>query len=182
MQGGLNLLGGGGGGSGSNTSESLMLKVEKEYVEGSSYPAEESDELELGLGLSLGGGGGKGKVSAWGECGRILTAKDFPSAVVTQVNRANTSSPVATAAAVSGTKRTADSVSHEGGSSPPGIRFIFILHRLFMLYVFVICIHVCIFLCMFAKKIEGKSIEYVYMHVFYLGTRLRIKLLVSLFS
>ncbi|KAL3626492.1 Iaa13p [Castilleja foliolosa] len=39
-------------------------------------------ELELGLGLSLGGGGGaatKGKSCAWGECGRILTAKDFPN-------------------------------------------------------------------------------------------------------
>ncbi|WCJ24128.1 Auxin-responsive protein IAA13 [Euphorbia peplus] len=48
-----------------------------------------SYELELGLGLSIGGGNnnnnGKGKKGkkqggfGWGECGRILTAKDFPS-------------------------------------------------------------------------------------------------------
>lgn len=99
MQGGLGLLGVGGSGS---ANELTFSKVEKEYDH---HPAE-SDELELGLGLGLslgGGGSGKSKGSAWGECGRILTAKDFPSAV-------------------SGTKRAADSVSHEGGS-PPSIRF-----------------------------------------------------------
>lgn len=104
MQGGIGLLGGGSGGCHGN--ETGMSKV----VES------DDDELELGLGLglSLGGGGGKGKVvSAWGECGRILTAEDFPSSG----KRANnaSSSPVA----VSGTKRAADSVPHEGGSSPP---------------------------------------------------------------
>ncbi|KAJ0034003.1 hypothetical protein Pint_25161 [Pistacia integerrima] len=96
MQGGLGLVGvggGGGGKGGGSANESTVSKVEKDYDH---HPAE-SDELELGLGLSL--GGGKSKGSAWGECGRILTAKDFPSAV-------------------SGTKRAADSVSHEGGSPP----------------------------------------------------------------
>ncbi|XP_010532824.1 PREDICTED: auxin-responsive protein IAA13-like [Tarenaya hassleriana] len=52
----------------------------------------EAVELELGLGLSLGGGGG------WGACGRILTARDFPSV---------------------GSKRDAESVSHDSGASPP---------------------------------------------------------------
>ncbi|KAJ0262027.1 Auxin-responsive protein IAA13 [Hirschfeldia incana] len=59
-------------------------------------------ELELGLGLSLGSGtaakivkpGGGG---AWGERGRLLTAKDFPSV---------------------GSKRAADSASHAGASPP----------------------------------------------------------------
>ncbi|XP_019085954.1 PREDICTED: auxin-responsive protein IAA13-like isoform X1 [Camelina sativa] len=59
-------------------------------------------ELELGLGLSLGGGtaakiAGKSGGGAWGERGRLLTAKDFPSV---------------------GSKRAADSASH-AGSSPP---------------------------------------------------------------
>ncbi|CAH8358641.1 unnamed protein product [Eruca vesicaria subsp. sativa] len=61
-------------------------------------------ELELGLGLSLGGGTvgkivktGGGGGGAWGERGRLLTAKDFPSV---------------------GSKRAADSASH-AGSSPP---------------------------------------------------------------
>ena len=65
-------------------------------------------ELELGLGLSLGGGtaseivkpGGGG---AWGERGRLLTAKDFPSV---------------------GSKRAADSASY-AGASPPRSRFVF---------------------------------------------------------
>ncbi|XP_010542967.1 PREDICTED: auxin-responsive protein IAA13-like isoform X2 [Tarenaya hassleriana] len=61
-------------------------------------PAE--SELELGLGLSLSGASGKtGKPcgGAWGEHGRILTAKDFPSV---------------------GSKRAAESTSHEGASPP----------------------------------------------------------------
>lgn len=49
-------------------------------------------ELELGLGLSLGGGGaggvkGKGSAVAWGEYGRILTAKDFPNGFCTGTKR-----------------------------------------------------------------------------------------------
>ena len=68
----------------------------------SNLPAE--SELELGLGLSIGGG-------AWRERGRILTAKDFPSV---------------------GSKRAADSSSHQGqGSSPPRSRF-----RLFYLFIY----------------------------------------------
>ncbi|KAJ4895276.1 Auxin-responsive protein IAA12 [Raphanus sativus] len=53
-------------------------------------PAENELELGLGLGLSLGSG-------AWRERGRILTAKDFPSV---------------------GSKRAADSSSHQGASPP----------------------------------------------------------------
>lgn len=79
-------------------------------------------ELELGLGLSLGGGGcgGKPKISAWGECGRILTAKDFPSGVShgPSVAASRFSDRVSTTVvgSVSGTKRAADSVSHDAGS------------------------------------------------------------------
>ncbi|XVE81941.1 hypothetical protein DITRI_Ditri15bG0106800 [Diplodiscus trichospermus] len=118
MEGGLVLLGGGGGGSsGVSTNESAVSKVEV-VSEATSYPAE--SELELGLGLSLGGSGcvtGKTKAggSSWGECGRILTAKDFPSVVS---HRANNGGP--SSVAVSGTKRAAEPVSHEGGSPTAG--------------------------------------------------------------
>lgn len=61
---------------------------------GKSTLPEAESELELGLGLSLGGG-------SWRERGRILTAKDFPSV---------------------GSKRPADSSSHQG-ASPPRSRF-----------------------------------------------------------
>ncbi|KAF8108818.1 hypothetical protein N665_0104s0133 [Sinapis alba] len=58
-------------------------------------------ELELSLGLSLGGVKaakiGKSGGVAWGERGRLLTAKDFPSV---------------------GSKRAADSASHAGASPP----------------------------------------------------------------
>lgn len=64
----------------------------------SNLPAE--SELELGLGLSLGGG-------AWRERGRILTAKDFPSV---------------------GSKRAADSSSHQG-ASPPRSRFVIFITK-----------------------------------------------------
>ncbi|CAK7327324.1 unnamed protein product [Dovyalis caffra] len=120
MEGGLGLLVGGG-----SPNESTMSKLEVVEAEASSYPVEA--ELELGLGLSLGsgGGGGKGKANAWGDCGRILTAKDFPS-VVSQPhrpNKNNNNSSIPSACvvgAVSGTKRAADSVSHEGGSPTAG--------------------------------------------------------------
>ena len=120
MEGGLVLLGGGGGSSGISTNESAVSKVEV-VSEASSYPAE--SELELGLGLSLGGTAGvtgktKASTSSWGECGRILTAKDFPSVVSHRANNGGLSS-----VAVSGTKRAAESVSHEGGS-PTGVRFV----------------------------------------------------------
>ncbi|XP_019180144.1 PREDICTED: auxin-responsive protein IAA13-like isoform X2 [Ipomoea nil] len=71
-------------------------------------------ELELGLGLSLGSGVGKIKKSStrgWGDCGRILTAKDFPNGFSSGNGRANN-------AAVSGTKRAADSYA---GSPPSGV-------------------------------------------------------------
>lgn len=99
-------------GSGSSSNEpSPASKVEEDYVvsrnmssEATSYGTEAELELGLGLGLSLGGRTGpdaaKSRVTT---CGRILTAKDFPSR------------------AVSGTKRAADSVSQEGASSPPPV-------------------------------------------------------------
>lgn len=97
---------------------------------GSSADKTEGDELELGLGLSLGGGGrAAGKASGWGECGRILTAKDFPSQVKKKKN--NNGGSVGIACPVTGTKRAAESVSNEAGGSPPGVRldiyFLFIL-------------------------------------------------------
>ncbi|KAM1172223.1 hypothetical protein ACFXTH_022476 [Malus domestica] len=128
MEGTLGLLGGGGGSSGVSSNESTMSKaevvaVEQDYVgmssEATSYPAEA--ELELGLSLGGGGGGKLGKPCAWGERGRILTAKDFPSMVVSHGGSSAASRfshrPNASAAvAVSGTKRAADSVPQEGGS------------------------------------------------------------------
>ncbi|XP_043721864.1 auxin-responsive protein IAA12-like isoform X2 [Telopea speciosissima] len=123
--------GGGGGvpsGSSGNGSMSTVSKaevVEQDYVgmlsEVSSYPAE--SELELGLGLSLGGAGkATNKPSAWGEYGRILTAKDFPSIVSRGSSASSSSSPgtgrphPSVITPVSGTKRTADSVAQEVGS------------------------------------------------------------------
>ncbi|XP_034684892.1 auxin-responsive protein IAA13-like [Vitis riparia] len=132
MDSGLSSLGGGSGGAcggGSSTNESVTTVskvevVEQMSTEASSYPGEA--ELELGLGLSLGtggGGGGGGLVkpkqpsSAWGEYGRILTAKDFPSVL----SNASSTAPRfsnSSAGPVSGTKRAADSaVSQEVGSA-----------------------------------------------------------------
>ena len=120
MEGTLGLLGG--GSSGCSTNESAMSKVEHQVVEQdyvgmssevSSYPAE--SELELGLGLSLGSGGGsaqKAKGCAWGERGRILTAKDFPSMVSRGSGRFSHN-----ASSVSGNKRAA-----EEGGSPTAVR------------------------------------------------------------
>ncbi|KAK8510984.1 hypothetical protein V6N13_091223 [Hibiscus sabdariffa] len=125
MEGGLVLLGGGSGGngggggsSGVSTTESAVLSKVEVVSEACSYPAE--TELELGLGLSLGSSGGstgktKAANSSWGECGRILTAKDFPSVVSQRTNNGGPSS-----VAVSGTKRAAESVSHDSGS-PTGV-------------------------------------------------------------
>ncbi|XP_042516358.1 auxin-responsive protein IAA13-like [Macadamia integrifolia] len=130
---GLPATGGGGGGGGAssgssgNGSMSTVSKaevVEQDYVgmlsEVSSYPPE--SELELGLGLSIGGAGKvANKPSAWGEYGRILTAKDFPS-IVTRGASASSSSSPGTARAngsgtpVSGTKRAADSAPQDVGS------------------------------------------------------------------
>ncbi|KAF8392131.1 hypothetical protein HHK36_022473 [Tetracentron sinense] len=135
MEGVLGLLGGGGASSGGSTNGSVTTVskaevVEQDYVglssEVSSYPDEA--ELELGLGLSL-GGGVKVKACAWGEYGRILTAKDFPSIVSrggggsgssafssSSSGKANGSS----GAAVVGMKRTADSVAQDAGSALGG--------------------------------------------------------------
>lgn len=122
MEGGLGLLGVNGGGvSGASANESTVKKVD---AEASSYAVEA--ELELGLGLSIGGGsGGKGKSSAWGECGRILTARDFPS-LASQPHRShhhNNNSNTSACVAVSGTKRAAEPVSQESGS-PTSIRLV----------------------------------------------------------
>jgi auxin-responsive protein IAA len=145
MDGTLGLLGGSGGGGspGASTNESTVSKVEvveQDFVgmssEASSYPAEA--ELELGLGLSLGGGGGgaavKSKACTWGERGRILTAKDFPSVVSHGSSVPSRFTDRATAASVgpvSGTKRAADSVSQEGGS-PTAVRLDNLLSFLFL--------------------------------------------------
>ncbi|KAI4345899.1 hypothetical protein L6164_012985 [Bauhinia variegata] len=125
------LLSGGGVSSGISTNESKVSNVTvmgQDYLtmspsEASSYNGEA--ELELGLGLSLGGaataggGGGKGKASAWGECGRILTAKDFPS-VVSRGAASRFSDRVGGTGTSIGTKRAADSVSQDGGSPTAG--------------------------------------------------------------
>lgn len=119
----LGLLGGfGGGGGGGVGACSTALSCDQT---GLSVPNSEKNymgiskeaELELGLGLSLCSGGGsgveaKGKGSAWGEYGRILTAKDFPNGFSAGSGRA-----------AAGTKRAAaDSVgSAEGGSPSTGV-------------------------------------------------------------
>ncbi|KAI9078769.1 hypothetical protein K1719_039227 [Acacia pycnantha] len=123
----LGLLGGGGGdnggSSGATPNESSVSNAKVLAQEcSSSYKGEA--ELELGLGLSLGGGGGKAKPSsAWGECRRILTAKDFPSGAShgPSVAASRFSDRVSTVGgSVSGTKRAADSVSHDAGSPTAG--------------------------------------------------------------
>ncbi|XP_062108963.1 auxin-responsive protein IAA13-like [Humulus lupulus] len=132
MKGTLGLLGGSGGGGscGSSSNESVVVaasKVEEDYVgmssEATSYGVE--SDLELGLGLSLGSGGGggrKSKTSTWGECGRILMAKDFPSRGPSSAPNSRLANIKTGAVAVAGTKRTAaDSVSQDGGSSPPRV-------------------------------------------------------------
>ncbi|KAL7145068.1 hypothetical protein ABFS83_07G054100 [Erythranthe nasuta] len=100
----LESLGGGGGGGGATG-------------------LSEEAGLELGLGLSLGTGGGgggavaaKGKGSAWGEYGRILTAKDFP-------NGFSCGRSAAAAAGGGGTKRersAPDSV-HQGSATSAAV-------------------------------------------------------------
>ncbi|GAB4843667.1 hypothetical protein Ancab_013631 [Ancistrocladus abbreviatus] len=74
-------------------------------------------ELELGLGLSLGCGGAGGRV---GSGVKILTAQDFPSVIAhgsSTPSRFKVSEG-RTLGAISGTKRTADSVSQEVNCSP----------------------------------------------------------------
>ncbi|KAI3760213.1 hypothetical protein L1987_50604 [Smallanthus sonchifolius] len=96
----------------------------------SSYPVvgENLDDLELGLGLSIGGGGGGGLRSkavaggGWSQYARILTAKDFPTSLVSKPNSCSSSSSVNIPnSSTSGTKRTAtDSVSPPNGTSVVG--------------------------------------------------------------
>ncbi|KAM1109672.1 hypothetical protein ACFX19_009160 [Malus domestica] len=66
----------------STMSKAEVMAVEQDYVgmssEATSYPV----ETELELGLSLGDGMKLSNPCAWGEHGRILTANDFPSMVV----------------------------------------------------------------------------------------------------
>ncbi|XP_048430494.1 auxin-responsive protein IAA12-like isoform X2 [Pyrus x bretschneideri] len=116
MEATLGLLGGGGGSSGVSSNESTMSKaevvaVEQDYVgmssEATSYPA----EAELELGLSLGGGGKLSNPCAWGERGRILTAKDFPSMVVS-----HGASSAASRFSHRPNASAADSAPQEGGS------------------------------------------------------------------
>lgn len=107
---------------------SNMAKVEQDY--NMDMCSEEETELELGLGLSLnsGGGGGSGvvakaKKSAWGEYGRILTAKDFPNGF-----SAAGRSIINNGGVSSGTKRAADFVGSntDVGSPPTGSRLEFL--------------------------------------------------------
>ncbi|XP_076929830.1 auxin-responsive protein IAA12-like [Bidens hawaiensis] len=96
----------------------------------SSYPAVVDDEsldgLELGLGLSIGGGGLKSKTAVtggWSQYARILTAKDFPTTLVSEPNNSCSSSSSVNIpnSSASGTKRTAtDSVSPPNGTSVVG--------------------------------------------------------------
>ncbi|XP_054805990.1 auxin-responsive protein IAA13-like isoform X2 [Prosopis cineraria] len=125
---GLLVGGGGNGGSSGATPNESAVSNAKVLVQECSSSYKGEAELELGLGLSLGGrgGGGVGKAkpsSAWGECGRILTAKDFPSGVShgPSVAASRFSDRVSTVGgSVSGTKRAADSVSHDAGSPTAG--------------------------------------------------------------
>ncbi|KAL6982563.1 Iaa10p [Sarracenia purpurea var. burkii] len=143
--------GGGGGGegesSGGSTSGSMSTVSKDDNLvfiseEFSSYP--DDSELELGLGLSLGGGGRGGggggggggglrfepaltpASSPWGQYGRILTAKDFPSMAASAKSVPSLSSSSSSSSSMTklhfsaGTKRTADSVSPPRGND--GVR------------------------------------------------------------
>ncbi|KAI7750142.1 hypothetical protein M8C21_008170 [Ambrosia artemisiifolia] len=148
----LGLLNGGddedGGGvpsDGSTTNRSILtgskednnnnnMVVMSSEVTSSSYPVvgdESLDGLELGLGLGIGGGGGGGGLKSkmvasgggWNQYARILTAKDFPTSLVSKQNSCSSSSSVniPNNSSSSGTKRTAtDSVSPPNGTSVVG--------------------------------------------------------------
>ncbi|KAK6914158.1 AUX/IAA domain [Dillenia turbinata] len=113
MEAPLCLLGGGsssGGGGGNTKHDSNKM---------SCYHADAESEIELGLGLSLGSGSGGGKANkasgAWGEYGRILTAKDFPS--YAYGSKSPSSPTTAASGFVSVKRRPIDSVSQEGASA-----------------------------------------------------------------
>lgn len=119
--------------------------VGKVPIEPSPSPA--SFDLELGLGLALGGGGCGGKVNGgagvWGDCGRILTAQDFPvhagssctsSSAASSSSRFNGRDGVNGSVAVSGTKRAADSAPNEGGS-PIALKLVLVTPFFFFFFV-----------------------------------------------
>lgn len=125
------IAGCGGGSSGASNDENSVSKAEDVETHQTDFSSEESScpveaELELGLGLSLGSGvsAGKGKHGGWGDRGRILTAKDFPSAISPGGSSSSSSSArfSGRVAAVSGVKRAAEPVPHDGGSPPPAVR------------------------------------------------------------
>ncbi|CAN0904916.1 Auxin-responsive protein IAA13 [Linum grandiflorum] len=97
--GGLSLLAGGCGGLSAHSADASTV-----------VDADQTNDLELGLGLSLGGK----LTNGWGQCGRILTAKDFPSHGIGNNKKPNPKASIS----CSSKKRTVDSVSHEGGASP----------------------------------------------------------------
>lgn len=117
------------GSSGASNDENSVSKakeVDKHQPDLSSeeFSSPVEAELELGLGLSLGSGisTGKGKHSGWGERGKILTAKDFPSAISPGGSSSSSSARFSgRAAAVSGVKRAAEPVAHHGDSPPPAV-------------------------------------------------------------
>ncbi|GAB4851340.1 hypothetical protein Ancab_030733 [Ancistrocladus abbreviatus] len=94
---------------------SCSKEVRKQDFVGSSHEA----ELELGLGLSLGGRGGGGG----GSGVKILTAQDFPSIVShgSATSSRFSASTGRTLGSISGTKRTADSVSQDVNGSAPAV-------------------------------------------------------------
>ncbi|XP_009384153.2 auxin-responsive protein IAA10 isoform X2 [Musa acuminata AAA Group] len=91
---------------------------------------EELEEEELELGLTLGAAKrGKATPAMWGPCCRILTAKDFPPLASLASPRSPSASSVSsssgtnlggggTGTGVAGTKRAAESISPDVGSSP----------------------------------------------------------------
>ncbi|XP_038878041.1 auxin-responsive protein IAA13-like isoform X2 [Benincasa hispida] len=119
------------GSSGASNDENSVSKAKELNNHQTDLSSEEFSspveaELELGLGLSLGNGvsAGKGKHGVWGERGRILTAKDFPSAISPGGSSSSSSSSARFSGrpvAVSGVKRAAEPVSHDGGSPPPAV-------------------------------------------------------------
>ncbi|THU47877.1 hypothetical protein C4D60_Mb09t20280 [Musa balbisiana] len=108
-------------------------KAEEREEQVLSGDGEEEGEEELDLGLTLGAAKrGKSEPSAarWGPCCRILTAKDFPSLSSLGSPRSPSASSVSSSSGtnlgggigtgVAGTKRAAESISHDvGGSSHP---------------------------------------------------------------
>ncbi|CAL9079201.1 unnamed protein product [Musa textilis] len=99
-------------------------------VANADHAEEEEEEEELELGLTLGAAKwGKATPAMWGPCCRILTAKDFPPLASLASPRSPSASSVSsssgtnlggggTGTGVAGTKRAAESISPDVGSSP----------------------------------------------------------------